>query len=561
MQENRYRMKRRAVPWQPWAIFLGVLLVFLSGSFLSEGMGVPGLRNSVIAQTITEDYGDFWLPELSQKNPDMESYLPMGYWLQAFFMKIFGDSLLGDKLYSVLVFVLCGFLIDLIWHEIGNNKRTDWIPLTFWCMTPVIPKYATSNLLEGPLTVFVLLSIYFYILALLWGTPGKKFERHRTKVFDEEVLGVEYTLPRFLLTGVSALCSSIAFLIKGFSGLFVVFMPIAIWLFSPNRKNLRPFCDMIVMMGFWGIFAMIIAILSPGAHIAISNYFSHNLIGGLLTESNVSSHMHILFVLIGQMSLAVVCCSVLLVLLVKNMRIGTWLKYWKHRGEEFITHDDTRNMRFFWIFVTLGLCGVVPIMFGLKQYDFYLISVIPCFALACGCLVQAHVNYWMTKLSDVAVIAFSVLGIAILFLGVLLNLSSISKVAFDYELLTDMKSILPELQEGETVSCTEDVIEDEATVYYFYRYKRITLDTSEHHPHMIGMYNTAEEHAKYADYQRMGIYTNTYHLYQLRSLDTTASVPATPIKENSVDSLSAPSVRANSEALFPKEKETQPNEE
>lgn len=526
MQENRYRMKRRAVPWQPWALFLGVLLVFLSGTFLSEGMGIPGLRNSVIAQTITEDYGDFWLPELSKKNPDMESYLPMGYWMQAFFMRVFGNSLLGDKLYSVLIFVLCGFMIDLIWHEIGNNKRTDWIPLTFWCLTPVIPKYATSNLLEGPLTLFVLMSIYFYIMALQWGTPGKKFELHRIKVFDEEQLGVDYTLQRFLFTLASAFCSSVAFLIKGFSGLFVVFMPVAIWLFSPNRKNIRPFLDMIVMVGCWAILAMLIAIVSPGAHMAVASYFSHNLIGGFLTESNVTSHFHIFFVLIAQMSVAVVCCSVLLVMLVKNMRIGTWLRYWKHRGEEFITRDDTRNMRFFWIFASLGLMGVVPIMFGLKQYDFYLISVVPCFALACGCLVQAHVNHWMTKLSDVAVIAFSVLGVAVLFLGILLNLSSISKISLDYELLTDMKSILPELQEGETVSCTHDVYEDEATVYYFYRYKKIVLDTAENHPHMVGMYNTAEEHAQYSDYERMGIYTNTFHLYQLKSAETKAAEAA-----------------------------------
>ena len=38
----------------------------------------------------------------------------------------------------------------------------------------------------------------------------------------------------------------------------------------------------------------------------------------------------------------------------------------------------------FYVFLIMGLVGVLPIMVSVKQRDFYMLSALPFFALACG---------------------------------------------------------------------------------------------------------------------------------------------------------------------------------
>ena len=146
-------------------IVIGAFLLFISGSFLSEGLSRVGMDNAVVSQRMAEGFEDFWLPSMSSPgNPDRMNYLPLGYWIESQWYHLFGnDSFMAEKVYSVMTYFILAALMIWIWGLIGNNKRTGWLPLMCWITIPIVTWSATNNLLESTMTMFILLSVAFML--------------------------------------------------------------------------------------------------------------------------------------------------------------------------------------------------------------------------------------------------------------------------------------------------------------------------------------------------------------------------------------------------------------
>lgn len=289
-------------------------------------------------------------------------------------------------------------------------------------------------------------------------------------------------------------------------------MPIIFWGIGKEYKIRYPIIDTAIIIGVWIVMALAMAFFTDGAYYVIHNYIGHIFESGR-HEQTVASHFYILYALIKQMLIPVLALVIVCLVRLKNNHFAKYLVYWKYLDK--LSEDDLRNTRYFYRFIFLALSGVLPIMLVLKQQDYYLITTIPLFAIAFGCIMN---NIAMSRLNNLKPLAnhiLMVLAIVMLTAGVLSNLSSISKYSNDQQLLDSMHVILPHLQEGEVVSVSPELMHNRVAADYFYRYKKIQFDSVLDHQHLITMYMKVEQLETEHYYAPVNTSTPLFKLYEV----------------------------------------------
>ena len=170
-----------------------------------------------------------------------------------------------------------------------------------------------------------------------------------------------------------------------------------------------------------------------------------------------------------------------------------------------------------WVVFALGLSGILPIMLGLKQQEFYIVPTLPFFALSMGCLMYDLLEDWLQNINDVAHKVLVALAVLIFGSGLVLNAASLHKINSNEELLSDMKVILPYLHDGELVSVSKEVMQNPEVEEYFYRYKQIVFDSTEGRRHYISMYANVDRDS----YEDMALPTQVYRMYENKNVETT----------------------------------------
>ena len=133
-----------------WLLLIGLFLILVSNSLLTEGMFFDGVTYASISRNMAEGQGTFWNPHYTQTlYPEFRQHPPLALGMEALAFKAFGDHLWVEKAYSVLMFLLSGLLIALIWKRTTNNIRWAWLPLLFWLAMPLVTWCATNNMLEN----------------------------------------------------------------------------------------------------------------------------------------------------------------------------------------------------------------------------------------------------------------------------------------------------------------------------------------------------------------------------------------------------------------------------
>lgn len=526
-------------------IVVGLLLLIISGSFLTEGMSLVGLENGINARGIYSagHYVDFWLPSMTVGEGSLTShaYMPLGYYLENWVMKLVGDSYIFDKLYSMVLFIICLLLIVRIWVLVGNSRRTGWLPILFWMLAPVVTRTATDNLLETPLTIFVLMSV----CSLLHGYKVRREARKYAEEHPDKPRPWLRYLYSFLWAIMSSIWMSVAFMVKGFSGLYTAAMPLIFWLFGQHEKILYPIIDTLLIVATWVGGGALLIWLTPGVQPAVKGYVRHQFMDGMLYGQTVSSHFFILNELVLQMLVPVIVLVVVSIVRLRKNHYAQYVLYWRHK--EKLSSDDLRNSRLTWRFFCLGMAGVVPILFTLKQQDYYLVSMLPMFAISSACFVNNIAVARMSAIKPVANQILSTIAIIVMTTAIVLNLSSISKVTKDADLINDMHQILPLLQEGEVVSVTPELAADHTAASYYMRYKSITFDTALTHEHMMSLFSDVKRLNIPTSYIKVKLPTKLYHVYRavpkLEQLaDSLATVERIAAK-NKADSIKAEQLR------------------
>lgn len=420
-----------------WLLLIGLFLILVSKSLLTEGMFFDGVTYASISRNMAEGQGTFWNPHYTQTlYPEFRQHPPLALGMEALAFKAFGDHWWVEKAYSVLMFLLSGLFIALIWKRTTNNLRWTWLPMLFWLAMPLVSWSATNNLLENTMSVFVLLSVYLMIVG---------YQRH-------------HKIWLFL----SAFALLLAFLSKGFTGLFPLVFPILYCAFDQKRKWIQGPIDSLILLVAVAVFAGIMFLVCPGSFGYIKDYIRLQVIGGGLYEATASSRFYIVFALLQQLIIPSVIAMALVICKARSKVNSKVFEFPPDQG-------------WFYGFLVLGLLGVLPIMVSVKQRDFYMLAALPFFALACGHITLSMLTLWLPKMTPIVRRWMTVGASCIMLLGLVLNLIHIGKYGRDEALIEEVKQRIAESEGNNVIEISQEEYTQWAKHAYFMRYGKISL--------------------------------------------------------------------------------------
>ena len=417
-----------------WLLLIGIVLILLSNSLLTEGMFLDGVTYACISRNMTIGLGSFWNPHYTQTIGNVfHSHPPLAFGLEALLFKVFGDHWWVEKLYSALTFLVSGILIAAIWKRTTNRPRMAWLPLLFWSVMPIVSWIATNNMLENTMTVFVLLSVYLMI--------------------------VSYQRNNKLWLFLGAFSLFLAFLSKGFTGLFPLVFPVLYCIFDDKRRWIQGPIDTLLLMVTLAVLSGVMFLVFPPSFSYLKDYINIQVIGGGLHEATISTRFYIVFRWLGQMIAPLVIVSIVLILSKLKTKV----------------FEFPPDKAWFLIFLILGLMGVLPIMLSVKQSGYYMLAALPFFALACGHLTLSTVNILMLKITPNLRKWMTLGASGILLIGMVLNVIHIGKYGRDEALIEDVKKRIAESDGRTIIEIPPEEYTNWAAHAYFMRYGKISL--------------------------------------------------------------------------------------
>ena len=430
-----------------YTIVAATFLLLVGDSLFTTGMFIDGLTYSNIAANMAEGIGDMWHPVHSDSIfPHFYEHPTLAMWMLSLFYRVFGTSLWVTRVYAMLIVLITALLILQLWKHNGHGADTGWLPLLLWILVPVVTLSSHCILLECTMAVFVISAV----LCMMHNSPRR--------------------WSRFLWTALGGLFLFLAFLTKGFTGLYPLAFPLILWLtdtlYPPSGRQKQTLgkavLQTLVLTVSMSLCVAILFICCPEAWDYLGKYIGHQVIGGMKAPV-VDSRWYIIVKFLKQTLIVFAITAVCL--------IAAWLT----RGKGNNTLPSKEDRHTFLTFLLLTLAGVIPIMVSTKQRDFYILTVFPFLAVALGSLLHNAVESWLSRAGRTFNLATTALAVIAVVCAVWLNASYYGKPGRDIALQNDMQLILPCLEEGEHVAIPDCMREEYSLIYYYYREKKISL--------------------------------------------------------------------------------------
>ena len=435
-----------------WLLLVGFVLILMSNRLLTEGMFLDGVTYAGISRNMAEGTGTFWNPHYTQTlYPEFRQHPPLALGLEALFFKALGDYLYVEKLYSVLTFLLSGLLLALIWKRTTNKLRYAWLPILFWVTIPLVTWSATNNILENTMTVFVLLSVWFMLLC--------------------------YQKDNKLWLFLSSIALFAAFLSKGFTGLFPLVFPIIYCVFDDHRRWTQGVIDTLLLVATMAVLAGMMFWIFPSSFHYLKDYLNIQVIDNGLHEVTVNTRFFIVLSLLLQL---IAPLAIFAFILIMSKLFN------KSERKLFVF---SLEKKWFYIFLLIGLSGVLPIMISVKQRDFYMLAALPFFSLALGHLTFGMMD-GLTQNITPRLQKWTTIGASCVILaGLTLNLCHIGKYGRDEVFLKEMKTFLNDIPENEVVAIAPEDFSQWTWHAYFMRYGKVSLDDQQPHQYHFTYYS------------------------------------------------------------------------
>jgi 4-amino-4-deoxy-L-arabinose transferase-like glycosyltransferase len=421
----------------PFYLFVaGVFLLIVYQDILSNGMFLDGLIYSTVSKNLANGIGTFWNPHFTSTClPEFHEHPPLAFGIQSLFYSLLGESRFIDRLYSLLTVFITGYVILKIWKVSGY--KYGWLPLFIWLITPTVFWASYNNLLENTLTVFISLSILFYL----------KNQEKRS----------------FLCIFLSGFMLALGFLTKGFVAFFPWTFPFLLWIFLKQK----PFAKMVIESA--GIFLctfvplLLLILLFPVARMSLHKYIDNQVINSLKNVVTVNSRFDILKRLFSELVPAAVLCVF--------FPVFACIRKWpvtvkKESGRKAL------------VFISLGLTGVLPIMISLKQSGFYIVPVYPFFAIGACILIYPFVDFLLVRVNykSGGFRIFKWIGYAVFLTGIILSLYFSDHFSRDPDKIKDTYSVIDEIPAGTIININPGMYDDWSLHAYYNRFKNISLD-------------------------------------------------------------------------------------
>ena len=448
------------------ALFFGMI----SPNLLSDGMFMDGVLYATISRNLAENLGSFWDLHLTDTlAPHFHGHPPFAFGLQSLFFRVLGDNLITERLYSLLTFLITAFIMRGIWKQLVDEqyKNMSWLPILLWVSVPIVTWAAPNNILENTMMVFTSLSVYY--------------------ILKSEVNN------RFLYLFLAGFSLFLAFLTKGFVGLF----PIAIlfWILIFGKTNLpKFFSGLTILISATILPFFLLYLFIPEGTESIMAYINQQVVESISNSVTVENRWFILTKLLNEL-LPIGIMVVAIFIATRKLEVSRLPGKWGL------------------IFLALGLSGVLPIMISLKQSGFYILATFPMFSIAFGLLLAPRIAVLLNKISPNN--KFLKYGSVCLFsISIILNLLNFNSIGRDEEKITDVYAMIEEIPANSLVSIQEGLRNDWALHAYFGRYANISLEkkSSTKNEYLIG--NVDSEMILHPDYDKINLKLSLYTLYK-----------------------------------------------
>ena len=421
----------------PFYLFvIGIFLIIVSPTILSEGMFMDGLIYSTIAHNLSNGIGSFWNPCFTATCiSEFHEHPPLAFGIQSILFTIFGESRYIDKLYSLITFVLVGYIVLRIWTAL--KYKHAWIPLFFWLITPLVFWACSNNILENTLSVFTSLSILFYLKSL----NSKKY----------------------FYIFLSGSMLALGFLTKGFVAFFPWTFPFILWILLGKRSFRQMTFDSLGVFFFTIVPLILLVLLFPEAKLSLHKYIDTQVIHSIKYVRGVDSR----FTIVNRLFMELLPDIGLFVFFI----IWGWSK-------KFSIKLIKENYRTALVFILLGLTGVLPIMISMKQSGFYILATLPVFAIGFGVLTYSMIDIIISNINyrSKGFLFFKWIGYIFFIAGIILSIYFSNDFCRDRNKLKDTYIILSELPSGSIININPNLWQDWSLHGYFERYKNVSLD-------------------------------------------------------------------------------------
>jgi 4-amino-4-deoxy-L-arabinose transferase-like glycosyltransferase len=419
-------------------IVLAIFIAMAAPDLFADGMFMDGLFYAVISKNLAHGEGSFWFLHFTDTVfPVFHEHPPLVFGIQSIFFKIFGDSILVEKLFSFSTYIITGFLLLLIWQEITKKKFSEisWLPLLLWIFIPLVHWGAVSNMLENTMSVFVCLSVLFIIKSL----------SHK----------------KYLYLSAAGLMLFCAFLSKGFTGLFPLSLPF--WIFCFKRREIKTFLiDLLLLLVGLSLPLLLIYSFNHKGIESLEAYLNIQVLKSIQEIQTVNSRFFILGKLFTELLIPI---GIVIVILIFGKR----------------EKPEKENQQWFFVLLALGLSGVLPIMVSLKQNGFYILCALPFFALALALLVAGPVKKWIANiaLEGKGFKLFRRLSFLLLLVAFTIAVMQEGKIHQHKSLIHSVKTIAKFVPLHTVISAPAKLRDNWSMHGYFKRYADISVETQD----------------------------------------------------------------------------------
>lgn len=462
-------MNKYQIPFYLSAV--SVFLIIISPNLLSDGMFMDGVLYAIVSNNLANSQGTLWHLNMQPVDPVFYAHPPLGFVLQSVFFRLFGNSMYIERIYSLLTFIITGFIMVKIWNSIAqkDERKLQWVMLSFWFIIPLVSWAVSNNMLENTMMIFTCLSVLFIIKSM----KGKRFLY-------------------LLLAGLSLFA---AFLTKGFVGLFPLSLIFWIYVFNKDITFKRFIIDLLFTIVATVLPFIILILVSYDAKEFFNIYMHTQVLKSIDSVQTVGSRFYITGQLVKE--LVFVFLVILFVFFITRKKIPlTPINKWTL------------------IFLFLGLSGILPIMITLKQRGFYMLPSFPFLAISAALFVAPGVNYLINKI-NYSHLRFRVFKYVSMFLfigGVVLIGLNVNRIGRDKNKIEDVYTIMKIVPSHTSISLSPDLHTDWSLHAYFGRYADIGLD-SKNLNHKFLILKKGDNFSLSKTYSRIGVNLNEYELY------------------------------------------------
>lgn len=438
-------MKNKQIPF--FTVTIALFIGIISPNMFSDGMFIDGLLYATISNNLAQGMGNFWDLFLTHTlYPHFHEHPPLAFGIQSLFFKIFGNSFYIERIYSFSTFIITGYIITRIWYKVTKPifHKLAWLPLFFWILIPLVTWAAPNNMLENTMMIFTSLSVLFFI---------KSIENERV-----------------IHLVISGSMMSLAVLTKGLVALFPLSLVLWYFVFSTDRNFIRLIFNSIIILIAIVLPFILLFIIFPESFGSLLAYYEKQIIGSISNIKTVDSRFFIVFRLLTEL-----LPTIILVFII-------WLFSIK---EKMVNYRE----KWFLIFFSVGLSGVIPIMISMKQSGFYILATFPLFSIAFSILILNNVSFLIEKINfnSKRFEIFRYTSYLLLLLSITLNLLHFNKIGRDKNKIIDVKRIISTVSKNATIAIHPKLRSDWSLHGYFQRYGYVSLDsdTSKTHKYIL----------------------------------------------------------------------------